>query len=254
MQLMTNSTRKRPHEKPSVDIRLIVFIINRSILRTIQDTRIFHKKTDDNGPCAKFIEFAPNEIFRSDESNISSFFLYYLKHETLNHTDGLSINGQLRGMSTRILINVSVWKSFKIPDLAQHYSRFGNERVAKLVPVMTSEVEVCAVIERYETATLKRILSQKNSHSKMCSHITKLYELIEESKQVILIAKKEKSDMMDSISSFETEIRQLRREIEGWKHKSSGNKSVITKELNWLALETVYRNQEWVRCQGILTI
>ena len=222
----------------------MIFCINRSLIRAIYDAKEFYLQNNDHAPVPKFVEFSLLEIFRADEERASTFFLYYLKRELSSASIGVSINGQSRGSSTRIMIEVSKWKSLKRASLEKLYLTFSNERDYKISNIMTPEPKLRSVIEPYDAASIKRILGQKHSQSRMFERITNLYTSLEELEVTIMDIKKEKLDMQETIDSLENAIRRLKSDSEGSKRRISASKGQMTKRLNALALETTNRNIE----------
>lgn len=180
---------------------------------------------------------------------IASFLLYFLTRESSAGTMGLSINGQSRGLSTRVMIDVLNWKSFKKATLERHYDTFTAERLRKVSNVLTPETKL---VELYDASSIKRLLGQKHCQSRMFDQITNLYESLDESASTILELKNEKADMQETIDSLESAIRRLQRDTEGSKRRISASKGQMTKRLNALALETENRNTEWRRCESEL--
>jgi hypothetical protein len=152
--------RKRRHEETVIDINDVLFGINRSIIRSIYDAKVFYLQDDDRGHIPKFIELSLLEMFRSDEDTIASFLLYCLKLESSSSTIGLSINGQLRGLSTRVMIDMLDWKSFKKAAFERHYDSFKAERLRKISNVLTPESKLDSTIEPFDAASIKRLLGQ----------------------------------------------------------------------------------------------
>ena len=239
--------RKRRHEETVVDIGDVLFSINRTIIRSIYDAKEFYLQDDDRGHIPKFIELSLLEMFRTDEDIVASFLLYYLKSEGSTDAIGLNINGQSRGLSTRVMIDVLNWKSFKKADVERHFDSFTADRLRKSSNLMTTpetKSELTATIEPYDASSIKRLLGQKHCQSKMFDRIKNLYTSLAESADTILGLEKEKADMQDTITSLESAIRKLQTETEGSKRRISASKGQMTKRLNALALETENRNME----------
>ena len=247
-----NFTRKRRHVEMIIDINDVLFCINRSLIRAIYDAKEFYLQDNDHALVPKFVEFSLLEIFRTDEEIASTFLLYYLKREISSASIGISINGQSRGLSTRIMVEISKWTSFKRASLETHFLNFSAERDRKIANVMTPESKLKNVIEKYDAPSIKRILGQKHSQNRMFERITNLYTSLTESEDIIVTMKKEKEDMQEIINSLENAIRRLQRNSEGSKRRIAASKGQMTKRLNALALETTNRDIEWKRCESIL--
>ena len=157
---MMDSRRKRRREESPVDINDVLFSINRSIIRCIHDSEMFYLRGEYRSHIPKLIEYSLLEMFRTDEQMISSFLLY-------SSGIGLSINGQPRGLSTRIMIDVIEWRALKRTALEHHYNTFAAERSRKISNVMTPGPKIVTKIEPYDAASIKRILGQKHSQSRM---------------------------------------------------------------------------------------
>lgn len=150
---MMDSRRKRRREESPVDINDVLFSINRFIIRCIHDSEMFYLRGENRSHIPKLIEYS----LRTDELTISSFLLYFLKKE-ISKGNGLSINGQPRGLSTRIMIDVIEWRALKRTALEHHYNTFAAERSRKIFNVMTPEPKSVTKIEPYDAASIKRIL------------------------------------------------------------------------------------------------
>ena len=246
-----DSKRKRRHEETIINTDGVIFCINRSLIRAIYDAKEFYLQGNDHALVPKFVEFSLLEIFRADEEIASTFFLYYLKREISSASIGVNINGQSRGSSTRIMIEVSKWKSLEV-HLEKLYLTFSAERDSKISNIVTPEPKSRSAIEPYDAASIKRILGQKHSQSRMFGRITDLYTSLEESEVTIMDIKKEKQDMQETINSLENAIRRLKSDSKGSKRRISASKEQMTKRLNALALETTNRNIEWKRCESQL--
>ena len=244
--------RKRRHEETIIDLDDVIFCINRSLIRAIYDAKEFYLEDNDHAIVPKLVEFSLLEIFRADEERESTFFLYYLKRDISSASIGVSINGQSRGSSTRIMIEISKWKSLKRASLEKLYLTFSAERDSKISNIMTPEPKLRSAIEPYDAASIKRILGQKHSQSRMFERITNLYTSLEELEVTIMDIKKEKLDMQETIDSLENAIRRLKSDSEESKRRVSASKGQMTKRLNALALETTNRNIEWKRCESQL--
>jgi hypothetical protein len=75
--------------------------------------------------------------------------------------------------------------------------------------VLTPESKLDSTIEPFDAASIKRLLGQKHSQSKMFDRISNLYTSLAESADKILGLEKEKLDMQDTINSLESAIRRL---------------------------------------------
>ena len=179
---MMDSRRKRRREESPVDINDVLFSINRSIIRCIHDSEMFYLRGENHSHIPKLIEYSLLEMFRTDEQMISSFLLYFLKKE-ISSGIGLSINGQPRGLSTRIMIDVIEWRALKRTALEHHYNTFAAERSRKISNVMTPEPKIVTKTEPYDAVSIKRILGQKHSQSRMFERITNLYSGLAELEQ-----------------------------------------------------------------------
>jgi hypothetical protein len=244
--------RKRRHEETVIDINDVLFSINRSIIRSIYDAKVSYIQDDDRGHIPKFIELSLLEMYRSDKDTIASFLLYCLKLESSSSTRGLSINGQLRGLSTRVMIDMLDWKSFKLAAFERHYDSFKAERLRKISNVLTPESKLDSTIEPFDAASIKRLLGLEHCQSKMFDRISNLYTSLAESADKILGLEKEKLDMQDTINSLESAIRRLQKATGVSKRRISASKGQMTKRSNALALETENRNTEWRRCESQL--
>lgn len=241
---MMDLKRKRRREETLPDINDVLFSINRSIIRCIHDSREFYLHCDGRGQSPKLIEYSLLEMFRTDEQTTSLFLLYFLKKE-MSSGVGLSINGQLRGLSTRIMIDVIAWKSLKIAALEHHYITFAADRLRTDSINMTPDLKISPNIEPYDASSIKRVLGQKHGQGRMFERITNLYTGLAESEQTNASMEKEKLDMLETINCLELTIRRLQRNSESEKRRISASKGQITRRLNALALETANRHNEW---------
>lgn len=182
-------------------------------------------------------------MFRTDEQIISSFLLYFLE-KGISSGIGLSTNGQPRGLSTRIMIDVIEWRALKRTALEHPNSTFAAEWSRKISIVMTPEPKIVTKIEPYDAAYIKRILGQKHSQSRMFERISNFYSGLAELQQTNMSVENEKLDMLETIKCLEATIKRLQRGAEGKIRRISANKGQLTRRLNALALETANINVE----------
>ena len=246
---MMDSRRERRREETLPDINDVQFSINRSIVRCTHDSREFYLHCDGRDQSPKLIEYSLLEMFRSDEQTTSSFLLYFLKKE-MSSGFSLSINGQLRGLSTRIMIDVIEHKSLKRAALEHHYITFAAERVRTDSIDTTPDPKISPSIESYDASSMKRVLGQKHGQGRIFERITNLYTSLAESEQTNASMEKEKLDMLETINCLELTIRRLQRNSESEKRDISASKGQITRRMNAVALETANRHNEWKRSES----